>query len=205
MKSKAVATIAGLVTAACLLGDATPGFAQATQSASGSTVPVSRSGGVPITDFIKAYGKKSGKKFIVDPRVQAEVSLTEEGSKASRDDFLNVLMVYGFVAVERGDTVLVMPDVNARTMPIPLATGNEKHPDAEVVTRIIHVRTMPAAILVPLLRSLVPQFGHLAAVGCSNDLILVDRFANTKRIEALVEAVDKGDAYKPEKCAAPGG
>lgn len=158
---------------------------------------------MPITEFIKAYGKKSGKKFIVEPRVQAQVSLTEDGSKASRDDFLNVLMVYGFVAIERGDTILVMPDANARTMPVPLATGNEKHPDAEVVTRIIHVRTIPATSLVPLLRSLVPQFGHLAAVGCTNDLILVDRYANTRRIEQLVEAVDKGEPYKPEKCTAP--
>jgi general secretion pathway protein D len=195
MKSRAMAATVGLVAAACLwAGDATLSVAQTSQSAADSA---------PITDFIKAYGKKSGKKFVVDPRVQAQVSLTEEGSKASRDDFLNVLMVYGFAAVERGDTVLVIPDASVRTMPIPLAAGNEKHPDAEVVTRIIHVRTMPAATLVPLMRPLVPQFGHLAAVVCTNDLILVDRYANTKRIEALVEAIDKGEPYKIEKCAAP--
>jgi general secretion pathway protein D len=191
MKLKAVAIVAGL-----LIGVASVSSAQTSGS---SSLSDSR----PITDFIKAYGKKSGKNFIVDPRVQAQVTLTEDGSKASRDDFLNVLMVYGFVAVERGDTVFVLPDAGVRTMPVPLATGLEKHPDAEVVTRIIHVKTIPAAALVPLMRPLVPQFGHLAAVTCTNDLILVDRYANTKRIEQLVEAVDKGEAYKPEKCVAP--
>jgi general secretion pathway protein D len=189
MRIKA-ATIAALVAAVFLFADA-----QA-QSNPDST---------PLTDFIAAYAKKSGKKFILDPRVQAQVALTQDGSKATRDDLLNVLMVYGYVAVERGDTVLVLPDASARTMPVPLATGLEKHPDAQVVTRIIHVKTMPAAILVPLMRSLVPQFGHLAAVGCTNDLILVDRYANAKRIEQLIDAVDKGEPYKPEKCAAPTG
>ena len=198
MKSRVAAAIAGLLAAACLCGGATLTFAQA--SASSSSLE-----STSITTFINAYAKKSGRKFIVDPTVRAQLAQPEEGSKASRDDFLNVLMIYGLVAVERGDTVLVTPDATVRTMAIPLATGLEKHADAEVVTRIIHVKTLPAATLVPLLRPLVPQFGHLAAVGCTNDLILVDRYANTKRIEQLVEAVDKGEPYKPEKCAAPGG
>src|SRR5262249_33588712 len=107
------------------------------------------------------------------------------------------------VALERGDTVIVVPDAIARSLPVPLISANEKHPDAEVVTRIIHVRNMPAALLVPITRALVPQFGHLAAVTCSNDLILVDRFANVKRIEAIVQAVDTGEPYKPEKCTGP--
>jgi general secretion pathway protein D len=196
MESRVAAAIAGLVAAVCLGGGATATFAQASASSSASD-----SGS--ITTFIAAYAKKSGKKLVVDPKVQAQLAQPEEGSKASRDDFLNVLLAYGLVAVERGDTLFVIPDAMVRTMPVPLATGNEKHPDAEVVTRIIHVKTIPATSLVPLMRSLVPQFGHLAAVGCTNDLILVDRYANAKRIEQLVEAVDKGEPYKPEKCVAP--
>ena len=94
----------------------------------------------------------------------------------------------------------VMPDAMVRTMPVPLVSGLEKLPDAEVVTRIIHVRSMPAAQLVPLLRPLIPQSGHLAAVGCTNDLILVDRFGNVKRIEAIIKALETPETYKAEKC-----
>lgn len=194
MKSKVAAATASLVAAVCLCGGATLTFAQGSASSSDAT---------SITTFITAYAKKSGKKLVVDPKVQAQLAQPEDGSKASRDDFLNVLLAYGLVAVERGDTIFVLPDAMVRTMPVPLATGNEKHPDAEVVTRIIHVKTIPATSLVPLMRALVPQFGHLAAIGCTNDLILVDRYANTKRIEQLVEAVDKGEPFKPEKCTAP--
>ena len=50
------------------------------------------------------------------------------------------------------------------------------------------------------MRPLVPRFGHLAANLCTNDLILVDHFANVKRMESIVQAIDTGEAYKPEKC-----
>jgi type II secretory pathway component GspD/PulD (secretin) len=182
----------------CTVGATVSAVAQTSESAS-----VTRSGGIPITDLVAMMSKKTGKKFILEPRVQAQVSVVPDPARISYDEFLTVLMVYGLVAVERGDTVMIVPDGSARVMPVPMAVGNEKHPDAEVVTRIIHVRNTPAASLVPILRPLIPQFGHLAANICSNDLILVDRFANVKRLEAIIEAVDKGDPFKPEKCSGP--
>jgi hypothetical protein len=94
------------------------------------------------------------------------------------------------------------PEGESRTTGAPLVTGLEQLPDAQVITRIIHVKTMPAAQLVPILRPLVPAFGHLAASVCTNDLLLVDRFANAKRIEAIVKELDKnGETYKVEKCS----
>lgn len=63
--------------------------------------------------------------------------------------------------------------------------------------------SVPAPLLVPILRPLIPQFGHLAASKCTNDLILVDRFANTKRLESIIQALDTGEPYKPEKCGEP--
>ena len=112
MKSSAAAGVAGLFVAVLLFGHALPSSAQVTaQSASESAPPVStRSGGILLTDLVTAVAKKTSKKFILEPRVQAQVFLTQDPSRISWDDFLNVLMVHGFVAVERGDTVLVMPD-----------------------------------------------------------------------------------------------
>jgi general secretion pathway protein D len=177
-----------------LLGVAVSASAQGVASASTSSA-----GGTPISELLKAMGKKTGKKVVAEPRVQAQIDVGDV-SHLNYDDFLNVLEVYGFVAVERGDTIFVLPDAMARMMPTPLASGNEKHPDAEIVTRIIHVKSMPAAALVPIMRPLIPQYGHLAANICTNDLLLVDRFGNTKRLEAIVQAMDKGEAYKAEKC-----
>jgi hypothetical protein len=58
-------------------------------------------------------------------------------------------------------------------------------------------------LLVPILRPLIPQMGQLAAAYCSNDLLIVDTFANVKRIESLVHALDTGTPYKAEKCEMP--
>jgi hypothetical protein len=43
----------------------------------------------------------------------------------------------------------------------------------------------------------------LAAAYCSNSLLLVDSFANVKRIEKLVKTLDVGTPYKPDKCTMP--
>jgi general secretion pathway protein D len=48
-------------------------------------------------------------------------------------------------------------------MPVPQVFGKENHPDAEYVTRVIPVKNLPAASLVPVLRALLPQNAHLAA------------------------------------------
>jgi len=49
----------------------------------------------------------------------------------------------------------------------------------------------------------MPKMAHLAAAVCSNSLLIVDSFANVKRIETLVKVLDVGSPYKPEKCEMP--
>jgi len=160
-------------------------------------------GAIPIARFVAAVSKKTGKKFIVDPRVRADVMLIgEDITDVSYNDFLGILQVYGFTALESGGFVRVIPDAIIRQQPLPLATGREKHSDADYVSTVIAVKNLPAAHLVPLLRPLMPQQAHLAAVVCTNTLIMVDTYANVKRIEALVQAVDTGTPYKVPACLA---
>jgi hypothetical protein len=46
----------------------------------------------------------------------------------------------------------------------------------------------------------------LAAAYCSNAILMVDTYANVKRIESLIESLDTGTPFNPEKCeqASPG-
>jgi general secretion pathway protein D len=157
--------------------------------------------GVPIAKLIAAVAKKTGKKFVVDPRVHAEVSLMgQDPANVSYNDLLTILEMYGYVAAEFGGYVNVSPISNARQEPSPLLTGKDSRPDAEVVTTVITLKSVPAAHLVPILRPLIPQYGHLAALPCANKLILVDTFGNVKRLKAVIESMDVGEPYKPEKC-----
>lgn len=116
---------------------------------------------------------------------------------------LSVLQVQGFTAVDDGKYVRIVPDANARQLAIPVLTGDGAYANAEYVTRVISVKNVPAMMLVPLLRPLLPQQSHMVAMPCTNRLILVDTYANVKRLEKIVSTLDTGEPYKPEKCGAP--
>ena len=61
----------------------------------------------------------------------------------------------------------------------------------EIVTQVIQVKNVNAAQLVPILRSLIPQNGHLAAYQPSNILIISDRAANVNRIQRIIQRIDQ--------------
>ncbi len=198
----ACAVLAGILafSALVLSGLAFPGlaFAQAPGSSNASGT-----GGVPIIDLIETVSKKSNKSFIVDPRVNGNATLVGiDPAKITYPQLLAVLQVHGFAAVEIGGLTRVIPDASSRTSAVPLISGDEKRADAEYVTRVLKVKSVPAAQLVPILRSLLPQSAHLAAFACTNELIVVDTYANLKRIESIVASMDKGEPLTLEKCAA---
>ncbi len=61
--------------------------------------------------------------------------------------------------------------------------------------QVIQVKNVNAAQLVPILRSLIPQNGHLAAYQPSNILIISDRAANVNRIQRIIQRIDQaGDS-----------
>jgi general secretion pathway protein D len=163
-----------------------------------------QSAGVSIAKVIDIVARKTGKKYLLDPRVHAQVQIIgEELYRINYPELLTILQLYGFTAVDSGGYVLVIPESMVRAMPLPSMTGKEAYPDYQYVSAVIPVFKMPAASLVPTLRPLLPQQGHLAATVCSNSILMVDTFANVRRIESLIKLLDTGDPYKPAKCEAP--
>ncbi|MFC4314519.1 secretin N-terminal domain-containing protein [Steroidobacter flavus] len=168
-----------------------------------TTTPPARDA-VEIDRIIAGTAKKTGKKFLVDPRVRAQVTLVGlDPDNLDYPTFLSVLQMHGFAAFDDGKYIRVVPDASARQQPIPLLTGNGSYADAEYVSRVISVKNVPAAMLVPLLRPLLPQQAHMVAFPCTNTLLLVDTFANVKRVEKIISSFDTGEPFKPEKCGAP--
>jgi type II secretory pathway component GspD/PulD (secretin) len=157
--------------------------------------------GVPIHAVIRAVAKKTGKRFLIDSKLHGSVQLVgEEAGNVTYGELLAILQAEGFTAVEGGGFVRVIPDAIVRQLALPLVVGTATYHDAEYVAAVIPVRKVPAASLVPLLRPLLPQQAHLAASICSNALLMVDTFANIRRIESLVAALDTGDPYKTDRC-----
>jgi general secretion pathway protein D len=163
-----------------------------------------QSPGVPIAKVIEIVARKTGKNYVLDSRVHGQVHLIgEDLNRISYAELLTILKLYGFTAVESGGYVLVVPESVIRAMPIPTLSGKQAFPDSQYVSAVIPVTALPAATLVPILRPLLPQQGHLAAAVCGNSLLMVDTYANVRRIESLIKALDTGDPYKPAKCEAP--
>ena len=159
-------------------------------------------GAVPLERVIAAVAKRTGKKFIVDPRVRAQVTVVgQEATSIDYPTLLSILQVYGFAAVEQGGYVRVIPDANIRQQALPLASGRESYADAEYINKIILLKNVAAAQLVPILRPLLPQHAHLVAMPCKNALLVTDVFASVKRIEQIARALDVGEPYTPPACS----
>jgi general secretion pathway protein D len=166
-------------------------FAQATSGQQPTITPNYKD--ADIRQVIEAVGEVTGKNFILDPRVKAQVTMLSS-SPMSPDAFyaafLSLLSVYGFVAVPSGDVIKILPDANARQQPGAELDGGRERPD-DIVTRVIAVKKVAAAQLVPILRPLIPQYGHLAAHPPSNILIISDRASNVDRMTRIIARIDQ--------------
>jgi general secretion pathway protein D len=105
--------------------------------------------------------------------------------------FLSVLQVYGYVAVPAGKVIKIIPNTDARQVPANDLPNGVSATSDEIVTQIITMKNISAAQLVPLLRPLIPQYGHLAAYPSGNMLIISDRASNVSRIVRIVERMDE--------------
>ena len=147
-----------------------------------------------IRQIVEAVGEVTGKNFVIDPRVKAQVTMlssTPMTPDAFYEAFLSILQVYGYVAVPSGEVIKVLPDANARQLPGNDLPGEARRPADEIVTQVTQLRNVGAAQLVPILRPLIPQYGHLAAHPASNMLIISDRSANVTRMLRIIRRIDQ--------------
>ncbi len=151
-----------------------------------------------LSQIIEAVSAVTGKNFIVDPRVRAQVTMlssTPMSPAAFYEAFLSILQVHGFVAVPSGDVIKIIPDANARQVPANDLPSRVSSTSDEIVTQVVAIQNVSAAQLVPILRPLIPQYGHLAAYPASNMLIISDRAANVNRMVKIIERIDQaGDS-----------
>ena len=148
-----------------------------------------------IRQIVEAVGEVTGRNFIIDPRVNAKVTMlssTPMSAEAFYEAFLSILQVHGYVAVTSGDLIKIVPDATARQYAGPIGAGGSAGGD-DIVTQVVLVQNVGAAQLVPILRPLIPQYGHLAAHPGSNMLIISDRSANVARMMNIIRRIDQSN------------
>ncbi|MGS2724502.1 type II secretion system secretin GspD [Porticoccus sp. GXU_MW_L64] len=135
---------------------------------------------------------------IIDPLVKGKVDVISRvplNRDKLYDLFVNVLDVHGFAAINSDGVLRVIPAKKARTAPASAAAQSAS--ENGFVTRIIELKHVSAAKVLPILRPMVPQHAHLAA-STNGTLVISDSAANVKRIERLIRQLDKASKVETE-------
>jgi len=147
-----------------------------------------------LTAVVNSVSQITGKNFIIDPRVKGKVTVIS--SKPLNEDevynvFLSILQVHGFATVPTDNAIKIIPDASAKQDATPVDLRPKRRDGDQLITRVILIKNVNATQLVPVLRPLVAQQGHLAAYADTNVLIISDRASNIERIEQIISQVDK--------------
>lgn len=145
--------------------------------------------------FIHQVSEITGYSFVVDPRVKGKVTIVSD-TPATKEAvyalFHAVLKVHGFAVVPSGSVYKIVPNQKARQDSIDAGQGELEDNEA-LRTRVIPLVNVRATELVPILRPLVPQYGHLAAVNSVNVLIISDHGLNIQRVLEIIERLDTAE------------
>ena len=148
-----------------------------------------------IGEFVTQVAAITGKTFVVDPRVKGKVTVISSES-LNRDGiyelFLAVLRVHGFAAIETGDVVRIQQQTLAKQSSSPLDDAATISGE-QLVTRVIPAQNVDSAELVKILRPMIPQYGHIAAIAQPNVVIVSDHAENIVRLMRLIEQIDVSD------------
>src|ERR1700722_9255213 len=113
------ARFAAALTLACLLVSVTLPAAPQPRPQEGATITPNYKD-ADLSQIIQAVGEVTGKNFIIDPRVNAKVTMlsaTPMSPAAFSEAFLSVLQVYGYVAVPAGKVIKIIPNTDLRQSP----------------------------------------------------------------------------------------
>ena len=146
-----------------------------------------------LVAVINSVSQITGKNFIIDPRVKGKINVVS--SKPLNEEevynvFLSILQVHGFATVPTRNAIKIIPDATAKQSAAPFSSASS-NPGDQLITRVLEIDHINAAQLVPILRPLVAQQGHLAAYPTTNVLIISDRASNIRRIDRIIAEMDK--------------
>lgn len=153
-----------------------------------------------ITALVTEVAEITGKNFVVDPRVKGTITVISSKALTAPEVyelFLGVLGVNGFAAVQNGNTIKLVPDANAKQFAVKVDEKNAVHGE-ELVTRVIMLDNSSAVELVPVLRPMMPQFAHLAAIQGANALVISDRANNIEVLSSIIRQLDATDGDEVE-------
>jgi general secretion pathway protein D len=152
-----------------------------------------------IESVAAAVGKITNRNFLIDPRVKGTINLVSARpvpASAVYGIFLSALRLQGFAAVESGGVTKILPEADAKlhvsTAGSRGATGGDR-----LETQVYTLKFTSANQLMPVLRPIISPNNTIAAFPGSNSLVITDYGDNLRRIERIIEAIDKPGGGEP--------
>ena len=147
---------------------------------------------VQLATILETVSKKSGRVFLAGADVPGNIIIGQLSPReVTYSSLLIILFNNGLAAVTIDDVtnIVVASKVRQHALPI-ILEDDDSIDDYEWVTRIVTVENAHAPQLVPILRPMVPQMGHLVADANSNTLVLATRYDNSKRLAKIIKQID---------------
>ncbi|MGM8884827.1 type II secretion system secretin GspD [Psychrobacter sp. 1U2] len=145
-----------------------------------------------IKAFINEVATITDQNFVLDPRINGNVTVISNRA-LSRDEiyqlFLSVMQVNGIAAIDSGTTVKLVPDNVAKQSGVAVDLRGDSVGES-LATRVIYLTNTQAAEILGVIRPLMPQSAHAAAVPGVNALVLSDRADSLNQLTALIRDLD---------------
>ncbi|MCK5880712.1 MAG: type II secretion system protein GspD, partial [Sinobacterium sp.] len=154
-----------------------------------------------IKDLIKFVADATGYTVVIDPKVKGNIQLISKepvSEKELYNLFLSVLHAHNFSAIKNGNVLRIIPNKLARSAATPVRTRKPRIANHEYITQIIELKNVNATKLIPVLRPLVPQQGHMAAYADANAIIITDTADNVAKLYKIIASLDKTTANEME-------
>jgi general secretion pathway protein D len=145
-----------------------------------------------------AIGQMVNRNFLLDPRVKGTVNIVSSQPvpiSAAYDIFLSALRLQGFAAVESGGAIKILPEAEAKTH-LGGVTGRSGAGD-RLQTRVYVLKYESATQLVPVLRPIITPNNTIAAYPGNNSLVITDYADNLRRIDRIIDAIDRPGGGDP--------
>lgn len=150
---------------------------------------------VDIAQVAEQVSRLTGRTLVLDPAVKGVVNVVSTEPLSAEgvwDLFRSVLRTYGFAAVRSGAAWRIIPQAAATQGGAIVAAGAGVARAADVVTRVIPLRSLAATDAVRVLKPLVASFGSVEALATPNAIVVTDYAENVRRVERLAQALDGG-------------
>jgi general secretion pathway protein D len=152
--------------------------------------------GADIREVIHSLATALGINYVIDPRVQGQVTIRTTGKIARRDlfpIFHQILRSNGIAAVKVGDVYQIGPVGEAKTRTaLPGNAAQRRGATAEdtFVIELVKVEHLSAEEIAKVLQPFVSPGGDVMAYPRGNLVILTDLASSVERLKELVRAFD---------------